>query len=76
MGFEGGYDTPLINMAVLNVLDRLHLLRDVIDRVRKLGDRAAYLKQRMRDKLSRHKHGISRAGADMTETRDWKWRYK
>jgi len=39
---------------VLNELDRFHLVSDVIDRVPKLGPRAAYAKQAIRDKLIEH----------------------
>ena len=38
---------------------------DVIDPVPKLGYRAVYLKQRMRDKLTEHKQYIARVGQDM-----------
>ena len=45
-------------MCVLNDIDRFHLVGDVIDRVPKLGARAAYAKggkQAIRDKLIDHK---------------------
>ena len=45
-------------MCVLNDLDRFHLVGDVIDRVPKLGARAAYAKQAIRDKLIEHKQYI------------------
>ena len=46
--------TPF-DMCVMNDLDRFHLVGDVIDRVPKLGARAAYAKQAIRDKLIDHK---------------------
>ena len=46
-------------MCVLNDLDRFHLVGDVIDRVPKLGARAAYAKQAIRDKLIEHKQYIA-----------------
>ena len=46
---------------------------DVIDRVPKLGARAAYAKQAIRDKLIDHKEFIARYGDDMPEITDWKW---
>jgi len=58
---------------VLNDLDRFHLVSDVIDRVPKLGVRAAYAKQAIRDKLIEHQEFISRHGDDMPEITDWKW---
>ena len=60
-------------MAVLNDLDRFHLVEDVIDQLPKLGADAAYIKQLMRDKLIEHKNYIVQYGEDMAEIRDWKW---
>jgi len=70
---EEGTTTTPFDMAVLNDLDRFHLVMDVIDRVPKLGYRAAYLKQHMRDRLTTHRQYIARVGQDMPEIRDWKW---
>jgi xylulose-5-phosphate/fructose-6-phosphate phosphoketolase len=60
-------------MCVLNDLDRFHLVNDVIDRVPKLGERAAYAKQAIRDKLIDHKEYIVRHGDDMPEITGWRW---
>jgi xylulose-5-phosphate/fructose-6-phosphate phosphoketolase len=72
---EEGTTTTPFDMVVLNDLDRFHLVIDVIDRVSKLGSKAAYVKQQMRDKLIEHKHYIEKYGDDMPEIRDWKWPY-
>ena len=69
---EGTITTPF-DMAVLNDLDRFHLVEDVIDRLPKLGDKTAYLKQEMQDKLIQHKLYIRANGQDMPEVRNWKW---
>jgi xylulose-5-phosphate/fructose-6-phosphate phosphoketolase len=69
---EGTITTPF-DMAVLNELDRFHLVSDVIDRVPRLSVSAAYAKQAIRDKLIDHRRYINSHGDDMPEIRDWKW---
>ncbi len=69
---EGTITTPF-DMAVLNDLDRFHLAGDVIDRLPKLGSKAAYIKQELRDKLMEHKAYIRQNGEDMPEVRNWVW---
>lgn len=71
---EEGTTTTPFDMAVLNNIDRFDLVSDVIDRVAKLGPKAAYGKQAMRDKLIEHKQYIHEHGEDMPEIRDWRWR--
>ena len=70
---EEGTTTTPFDMAVLNDLDRFHLVMDVVDRVPKLGYRAAYLKQHMLDQITAHKHFIKQHGEDMPEIRNWQW---
>ena len=72
VGFSA-FDAGTADMAVLNDLDRFHLVIDVIDRVPKLGYKAAHLRQLMRDKLIEHRQYIERHGQDMPEILEWKW---
>jgi xylulose-5-phosphate/fructose-6-phosphate phosphoketolase len=70
---EEGTTTTPFDMAVLNDLDRFHLVSDVIDRVPGLGSHAAYAKQAMQEKLIEHKQYIVEHGEDLPEVRNWKW---
>jgi len=70
---EEGTTTTPFDMCVINDLDRFHLVGDVIDRVPKLGERAAYAKQAIRDRLIDHREYICRYGDDMPEIKDWAW---
>ena len=70
---EEGTTTTPFDMAVLNDLDRYHLAMDVIDRVPRLGYKAAHLKQALRDKLTEHRQYISEYGQDMPEILNWQW---
>ena len=69
---EGTISTPF-DMAVMNDLDRFHLVSDTADRVPELFKTAAYVKQAMRDKLIEHRQFITTYGEDMPEIRDWSW---
>lgn len=70
---EEGTTTTPFDMAVLNDLDRFHLLADIIDRVPGLGASAAYVRQELRDRLFDHKRYIREFGEDPPEIRDWTW---
>ncbi|MCJ7754571.1 MAG: phosphoketolase family protein [Thermoanaerobaculales bacterium] len=71
---EEGTTTTPFDMLVMNDMDRFHLVEDVINRVPKLGPRAAYAKQAVRDKLIEHKLYIREHGIDMPEIRNWTWK--
>jgi xylulose-5-phosphate/fructose-6-phosphate phosphoketolase len=71
---EEGTTTTPFDMAVMNDIDRFHLVSDVIDRVPQLGSRAAYFKQAIAKKLIEHKQYIARYGEDMPEIRNWSWK--
>lgn len=70
---EEGTITTAFDMTVLNEMDRFHLALDVLDRVPRLGNTGAYLKQHLKDKLVEHKRYIEQHGEDMPEIQQWKW---
>jgi xylulose-5-phosphate/fructose-6-phosphate phosphoketolase len=69
---EGTITTPF-DMAVLNDMDRFHLVMDTINRLPQLGARADHLRQQLRDKLVEHKQYINKHGQDLPEIRNWIW---
>jgi xylulose-5-phosphate/fructose-6-phosphate phosphoketolase len=69
---EGSTTTPF-DMTVRNELDRFSLARDVIDRVPGLEDRAAYVRQLVRDIHVDHGEYIREHGDDMPLVKDWTW---
>ena len=72
---EEGTTTTPFDMAVMNDLDRFHLVADVIDRIPLRGSRADYVRQALRDKRIEHKQYIAKHGEDMPEVREWRWPY-
>jgi len=72
---EEGTTTTPFDMTVLNELDRFNLVDDVIDRVARLQNQAAHVKDWLHNKLIEHKQYIVSHGEDMPEIRNWKWPY-
>lgn len=68
---EEGTTTTPFDMVVLNEIDRFHLVLDVLDLVPRLGSRAAYAKQHLRDKLIDHHQYVREHGEDLPEIREW-----
>ena len=69
---EGTVTTPF-DMAMLNDMDRYHLVIDVIDRVPGLGERAAALRQRMVDARLTAAAYAREVGEDQPEISGWSW---
>ncbi len=70
---EGEITTPF-DMRVQNQIDRFNLVIDAINRLPQLGNRGAFLIQKMKDKLVEHKQYIYEYGQDLPEIQDWKWK--
>jgi xylulose-5-phosphate/fructose-6-phosphate phosphoketolase len=71
---ENGTTTTPFDMAVLNDLDRFHLVNDVIDRVPKLKRESSDLRQWIRETLAKHKRHVVEHGDDLPEIRNWRWK--
>ena len=71
---KGNINTPL-ELAMLNETSRFHLVIDVIDRVGKLGEKAAHLKEEMRGTIIDNLHYAHEQGADRPELANWTWPY-
>ena len=69
---EEGTTTTPFDMAMMNNLDRYHLVIDVIDRVA-VGPRAAHVRQLMEDTRLRVRQYTRDYGEDAPEVRDWTW---
>jgi xylulose-5-phosphate/fructose-6-phosphate phosphoketolase len=70
---EEGTTTTPFDMAMLNDLDRFHLVMDVIDRVPQLQERATHLRQEMVDERMRVRAYTREVGEDPPGVRDWTW---
>ncbi len=69
---EGTITTPF-DMRVLNDIDRVPSGDRRGPAAASLGNRGAYLVQRMNDKLVEHRQYIKDHGVDLPEIREWKW---
>jgi xylulose-5-phosphate/fructose-6-phosphate phosphoketolase len=70
---EEGTTTTPFDMVVRNELDRFSLVRDVIDRVSGLRERAQHVLQMVEDIHADHRAYITEHGDDMPLVRDWTW---
>jgi xylulose-5-phosphate/fructose-6-phosphate phosphoketolase len=69
---RGNINTPL-ELAILNNTDRFTLVIDVIDRVPKLGSKAAHLKERMKNAIIENLDYAHTHGTDREEITNWTW---
>ncbi|MDQ0094870.1 phosphoketolase family protein [Paeniglutamicibacter psychrophenolicus] len=70
---EEGTTTTPFDMCVLNRIDRFNLAIAVIDRVPRLKDISARVREELRNKLVEHRSYIRTHGEDLPEIRDWQW---
>ncbi|MFI7416278.1 phosphoketolase [Nonomuraea sp. NPDC049684] len=70
---EEGTTTTPFDMAMLNDIDRYHLVMDVVDRVPGLGATQAHLRQRMADARLAARAYTREHGEDAPAVRDWTW---
>jgi xylulose-5-phosphate/fructose-6-phosphate phosphoketolase len=70
---EEGTTTTPFDMVMMNDMDRYHLVMDVIDRVPGLGQRAASVRQHMRDERTRARAWTREHGEDIPEVAGWTW---
>jgi len=69
---KGNINTPF-ELAILNQVDRFDLVIDVIDRVPGLAERAAHLKEEMKNAIIDSLAYARREGADRAEIANWVW---
>ena len=69
---KGNINTPL-ELAMNNQIDRFNLVIDVIDRVARLGSRAAHIKERMQEAILAHREYAHTHGMDAPEITHWRW---
>jgi xylulose-5-phosphate/fructose-6-phosphate phosphoketolase len=69
---RGNINTPL-ELAMLNETSRFHLVVDVLDRVPRLANRSAHLKEEMRNAIIDNTRYAHEHGSDRPEITDWTW---
>ena len=69
---EGTITTPF-DVRVQNDVDRFHLVQTALQNLPQLGNKGAYLYQKMSNKLVEHKQYIHEYGQDLPEVANWKW---
>jgi len=71
---KGNINTPL-ELAILNQVDRFNLVIDVIDRVPRLQNKAAHLKESMKNEIILNLRYAHEHGTDRPEVSNWVWPY-
>jgi xylulose-5-phosphate/fructose-6-phosphate phosphoketolase len=69
---KGNINTPM-ELAILNQVDRFNLAIDVIDRVPKLKESAAHVKEWLKEQIINNLNYAHREGIDRSEIGNWIW---
>ncbi len=69
---KGNIDTPL-ELAIKNQVDRFDLAIDVIDRVPRLQEVGAHMKEWLKNEIIENTNYAFSEGIDKPEIRNWKW---
>ena len=69
---KGNINTPM-ELAILNQVDRFNLVIDVLDRVPKLRNTAAHLKEKMKNEIINNLAYAHEHGTDREEISNWVW---
>ena len=69
---KGNINTP-IELAIINQVDRFNLVIDAIDRVPRMRDRGAHLKDEMKNAIIDNLNYARTHGTDRSEIADWVW---
>ena len=69
---KGNINTPL-ELAILNQVDRFNLVIDAIDRVPRLQNKAAHLKEEMKNAIIDNLNYAHTHGTDRPEITNWVW---
>ncbi|HEX5235006.1 MAG TPA: phosphoketolase family protein [Silvibacterium sp.] len=69
---RGNINTPL-ELAILNQIDRFDLAIDVIDRVQRMQEVGAHVKDWLKNQIIEHVNYAHENGIDPPAIRDWRW---
>jgi xylulose-5-phosphate/fructose-6-phosphate phosphoketolase len=69
---KGNINTPM-ELAILNQVDRFNLVIDAIDRVPRMRNKAAHLKDEMKNAIIDNLHYARTHGVDRAEVAEWVW---
>ena len=73
---EEGTTTTPFDMAVLNGIDRYHIVQYVVNSLPNKGEKENQLLDRMEKTLEEHRKHVVVTGEDIPEVKDWKWSNK